>query len=94
MEEEGEGGGRGKGAGGRRVGEELQVRRSGGRGGGLTLMREIPMAPSVTWDLICSQTPVMNWCGMTNTRILAPRTASVMSGIATWWTTRCTATFF
>lgn len=57
-------------------------------------MREIPMAPSVTWDLICSQTPVMNWCGMTNTRILAPRTASVMSGIATWWTTRCTATFF
>lgn len=51
------------------------------------------MVPSVTWDLICSQMPLINWCGMTNTRILANRMASVTSGIATWRTTRGTAAF-
>lgn len=49
----------------------------------LTLMSDMPMVPSVMWGLIWSQSLPMNWCGITNTRIFAPLTASVMSGTAT-----------
>lgn len=42
------------------------------------------MVPSATCGFIWSHSFAINWWGMTKTRILAPFTACVMSGTATW----------